>query len=571
MTKVFSRLVLMLLSCLPLFVAAQSPFSHYFQDTLKPGHRVSGSLDSTDRYISAYQSTLPDPIYQTGTLFQPEFFLGNSSTPFSKRYSSIAHVGLFYAMGSASNQPAGISYTQQVSQRMAAQFDYRRSFSNDIMRNSAFEQNTVFGSLRYVTPRYAGSLDVYFQSRKQAYNGGLLGDSLTLTDESLVFQSVSRSDADHLRKHAHLTWRNYVSFSKDSTVKTGVYVNPELRITNRRFTDGQIFGLYNNYFYDSLRTNDYRELREIHLQAGYFFHSSRLRTEVGINNRYWDYDNLNLHRDTTELQLQGILDFILSERFSFKNQLRYTLTGAQGELLYKGMIRTTLKQFTLAGTVGFERAYPQIYQRYFSGNHVNYDWNQKQLQTNLHAHVQVNYRSAKTPVKLEVQWNQLQNNAWYLDSAWRQDTITSFSMLQGKVGLDLSWRKLILQPAFQFGLATEEFLPAYQAMMRIGFRGALFKAQKLQTAIGLDLGYIGSFRLLDFDPMMHAYYFSGGNAEFTTMPKIHVFANFDLGFFRWFLRVENIEQTFVEVNQQVMGYPVAPLQLRFGFSWDLFN
>lgn len=117
-------------------------------------------------------------------------------------------------MGSASNQPAGISYTQQVSQRMAAQFDYRRSFSNDIMRNSAFEQNTVFGSLRYVTPRYAGSLDVYFQSRKQAYNGGLLGDSLTLTDESLVFQSVSRSDADQLRKHAHLTWRNYVSFQR---------------------------------------------------------------------------------------------------------------------------------------------------------------------------------------------------------------------------------------------------------------------------------------------------------------------------------------------------------------------
>jgi hypothetical protein len=56
------------------------------------------------------------------------------------------------------------------------------------------------------------------------------------------------------------------------------------------------------------------------------------------------------------------------------------------------------------------------------------------------------------------------------------------------------------------------------------------------------------------------------------MMRLHVFSQFELGFFRWYLRVENIEQTFLKTtNQEALGYPVLPLQIRIGMSWDLFN
>jgi hypothetical protein len=56
------------------------------------------------------------------------------------------------------------------------------------------------------------------------------------------------------------------------------------------------------------------------------------------------------------------------------------------------------------------------------------------------------------------------------------------------------------------------------------------------------------------------------------MPKLHFFSQFDLGYFRWFVRIENIEQLFQsETNMEAIGYPVLPTQLRFGVSWDLFN
>jgi hypothetical protein len=52
-------LFLLVTSSCQLFSVAQSPFGNYFQDTLKPGHRISGKLDSVDANLANYQHTLP--------------------------------------------------------------------------------------------------------------------------------------------------------------------------------------------------------------------------------------------------------------------------------------------------------------------------------------------------------------------------------------------------------------------------------------------------------------------------------------------------------------------------------
>jgi hypothetical protein len=54
--------------------------------------------------------------------------------------------------------------------------------------------------------------------------------------------------------------------------------------------------------------------------------------------------------------------------------------------------------------------------------------------------------------------------------------------------------------------------------------------------------------------------------------RLHVFNSYDLGFLRWNIRFENIEQLFKQSqNFTALGFPFAPFQFRFGVSWDLFN
>jgi hypothetical protein len=121
-------------------------------------------------------------------------------------------------------------------------------------------------------------------------------------------------------------------------------------------------------------------------------------------------------------------------------------------------------------------------------------------------------------------------------------------------------------------LSETTVVPTYLFAARLGFNGALFKAKKMKTAMGFDLGYTSSYQLMEYVPYMQTITFSNTTQIYAAMPKLHFFANFDLGFFRWFLRLENIEQTFQKkINFEALGYPVVPMQFRFGVSWDLFN
>jgi hypothetical protein len=133
-------------------------------------------------------------------------------------------------------------------------------------------------------------------------------------------------------------------------------------------------------------------------------------------------------------------------------------------------------------------------------------------------------------------------------------------------------KRLFFQPSITVQLSEYTVVPKLLVAARVGFNGTLFKAKKMKTALGVDLGYTSSCQLMEYVPYMQTYSFSIATNTYAAMPKLHLFANFDLGFFRWFLRLENIEQTFQKkMNFEALGYPVVPMQFRFGVSWDLFN
>lgn len=571
-----SILILMVLLATSFSGRAQMPFYHYFQDTIRPGYRISGSFDSIDTKLSLYQSTMP-------TFWRPAlepFDLSRTyvSDPVVlpvRRFSSIPHVGLRYSFGTNLSQQGGISYTQALTSNQFIQLDYTRTSSNGAIRNAAFERNWVGMTHLFRGKYYASDAELVFQGSTRGVNGGLIGD--TLTDETLPleFQDVHKANATITQRHFHIDWKNFISFTGDSLIKTGVYIAPHYRIDNRRFqeddTIGQIYGFFN---YDTLQTNDYWERSEIGTTAGYFFHTPHFAINGGLKMAYWDFDNLIRKSDTTEVGIVSDLVIDLFDAVRLQAAGSYTFVGAAGEKKLSALLSYTHAFADLNVKFLFNQSFPTNYQRAYYGNVLDYSWQNKTLISTTKLDASVRFKRKWLPVTAGASFTNVLNNPFFTGTVWRQDTLTNLSFVQTFVRANLKWKKLFFQPAVRFQSSTfGGFVPATQLSARIGFDGYLFKAKKLRATFGIDAGYTSAFTLLDYVPVMDTYVLPDTSRSYTAMPKLHAFTQFELGFFRWFIRVENIEQTFVArpVNQEALGYPVVPLQLRIGLSWDLFN
>lgn len=567
--------------------AAQSPFYHYFQDSIKPGYRVSGGFDSVDVNAASYQHTLPSFFTPGYMPFSFDQLASYRQAPLKKRFSAIPHVGLRYSMGSNAHQLGVISYTQTIDSNTFVQMDYMRHTSQGAMRNASFESNSLQAYILHRKNRYATSVDIYFNGGKRALNGGLLGDTLSSPNFALVFQEVNKgndntgttltltnSDAVYNEyRQFHVGWENYVSFTKDSLLKTGVFLNPKLQIANKRFVEnGDLTAIYGGFTYDSLETRDLWQKSDIGASAGYFFHTRPFVLNAGVNATYWRFDNLDYRSDTTELSVFGDLLVSLRSGWEWRNNGRLNLAGALGEMTLSSALSKRFYFGEITAFAKFERAYPQVYQRTYYGNNVQYTWSDKELSTQLLLGGTLKATIKKIPVYLSGMLNSFDKLPLFIDSGWRQDTLTQLSVASFSVKADVKWRSLLVQPSILVQASNEEVVPNMIANMRFGFNGAIFKAKKLKACIGLDLGYTTSYKLMSYSPLMNTYVFSSKQQYFNAMPKLHAFAQFDLGYFRWFLRIENIEQAFIRTtNFEAVGYPVLPMQLRFGVSWDLFN
>lgn len=555
---------------------AQMPFYHYFDDTIRPGYRISGSFDSLDTKLGTYQSAMPSswrPALEAFDLNRTYTSAPVSALPI--RYSSIPHVGLQYAFGSKLSQQAGIAYTQAITSEQFLQLNYIRQSGNGAMRNALYERNHFELDHLVRKKRYASQIALLFEGNTRGLNGGLLNDSL---DESLPleFQEVEKSAATLTQRYFHADWKNFFSFTKDSLIKTGFFVSPHYQVENRRYREeGDLLSVYGAVNIDTNVTNDFWQRSEIGGAAGYFFHSLHFSVNGGLKTTYWKFDNLIRHSDTLETGIVGDLVVDLFNALQLKANGSYTFVGAAGEKNLVARLSFTPSFADLNVKFSFNQSYPKNYQRSYYSNTANYTWQTKTLITTTKLEAQIRSKRSFLPLVAGISVYNTLNNPFFLNNHWRQDTLSNLSFLNLYARADLKWRKIFFQPSIRYQQSTFDFVPTLQANARIGFDGYLFKAKKLRVSIGVDLGYCSSFSLLDYIPMMDAYILPANTTlvrTYQAMPKLHVFTQFDLGFFRWFIRIENIEQAFLHnTNQEAIGYPVVPLQIRIGLSWDLFN
>jgi hypothetical protein len=566
---------------------AQSPYYHYFTDSIQPGYRISGAFDSTDLNVAPYQHTLPLSFSPTVGLFDYSTMNQTRHPQFRKRFSAIPHVGLIYAMGSNATQIGRISYTQTLDTGVYVQLDYQRSTSNGAMRNSNFEENTLEIYLAIVRTRLAATLHIYYNGGSRAFNGGLVGDSLSNAAFDLIFQEVNKgNNFSNATFNANLggatfdTYRqfqvnseNYWSFIKKTTIKTGLFIHPTLDISNRKYVENaDIAAIYQQVNYDSTKTRDFYQLSQARLFGGYFIHSKHIAFNAGLQGNYWDYDNLGHSHDTLELSIKSDLLFNLNSGWKWSSAGQLNIAGALGAFQFNSQIKKEFRQvgWNIFGAIN--RSYPLQNQRYYYGNAVAYAWDVKQLSTISVVGAELHSKFRFGQVRLQSSFSNYANLPVWIENKWRQDTLNALSI--GAVSLQTAFRmaSFFIQPTVIYQVSNLNVIPPFTAFARLGYNGTIFKAKKLKTCLGLEMGYISSYRLMDFVPQLATYSFSSSQQRFVAMPKLHAFSTFDLGYFRWFIRAENLEQLALKkVNMEALGYAVVPFQLRFGVSWDLFN
>ncbi len=564
-------LFLLVTSVCQLSGLAQSPFGNYFQDTLKPGHRISGKLDSVDANLATYQHTLPGDF--NPFLFNFSFSDLNTAwlKPQLRRFSAIPHIAFEYSMGSKLAQFGKITYTQAIDSNTFIQFDYIRNSSNGNLRNSGFERNSAQLGLMHRSKYYGTVLDVAFYGNVNQFAGGLLGDSIR-EGFALQFQEVEKSNSGNRTKEFHIDWKNYISFSKDSLQKMGLILQPRLDIKNQRYYDRDtleaIYGFYN---YDSVNTNDYWELSSLKLNGGIFYKNRGFNIEAGLGTRYWDYDNLVIHQDTTEAFGFAALNLDI-KGYSLNATANYTFVGATGETQISADANKAFRMNSFSASGSFTRQYPENYQRFYYGNNLSYSWTNKVLSTRTSLKLNWTNKNRYVPFFLQAFVENNSKIPVFIQNKWRQDTLMSLNVLGVQAGFEYSFKKLLLQGRASYRESTGDLLPNWLISGRVAYNGGLFKAKKLKTVTGIEVGYISHYQLIDFVPQMNTYTLLSTGKQFNDMMKLHFFSQFDLGYFRWFIRVENIEQTFVKpTNFEGVGYPVTSLQVRFGVSWDFFN
>lgn len=554
-------------------VEAQTVFFAPFEDSLAPGYRVSGSLDSTDwNCILQPYSNSPFRLKPSRLTSVSEYFQPFAPTFSKRRYSSIPHVGLLYAFGSAGTQTAKITYTQQTDTNHYLQFDYTKNFSNGAMRNANYDVNQFDFKWTSLYNRYAQRTELLFYSAIDGLNGGLLGDSLSNT-LGLAFQEVKKADAISEQKAVKFQSAHYWSFIQNESIKTGIFGSANVHVNNRRYTEtGDLSVLYTIVQDDSTSTMDFYQFSSVAGQAGYFFETKPFALSFGPKISQINYDNRNLHQDSVLLNMIGDVSYAFKKSVRLNSHLDINLAGALGEMTSQTQLSTDVYGWKFVANVLFERAYPNWNQRAYSGNNLVYSWGNKQLATRLKGNAGIGRSFGQQSLKVTAGIEQLTNEVLFIDKRFRQDTLTSISHIYEKVVADLHWKKMVFQPSLTFHQVSYDLIPALQFNARLGYQGTLGKRKKLQTVLGVEGAYYSGFEHTAFVPIVGTYTFSSSGTGFQPMYNVAVFGQFDLGFLRWFFRVENLEQIGNTAPQQeALGYPILPLQIRLGISWDLFN
>ena len=573
------RLFLIVL-ILPNFLFSQGNQLFTENDTIKYSHRTGGEgLDSLDMTFCSSVSTFSggglnnqNNIISTAFLFNhPGLQNFKNNSQFKKLvFSGTPHVGFSYAFGSKGIQFLHYDYQQAISKKTLLNIEGLRNSSLGFLRNSKYTDNIVSVYLRKNDTFHSMLFESNYIVKNIAVNGGITNDAL-IESQGLESLPVLKKDAKQVIKSANIKLSNYYNLLNDTLKSLGFTSKHQYEITSREYTE---IDLVSNFNINSSKTRDQYRLASIRNSFGVYTKTKGLFLDFLIQHRYWDYQNLGSHVDTSEINFTSLLEINI-KKSQLKNNFYFNIIGAGREWSNTSNLSASIKNIKIAGLLTVEQKWPDQFQRFYYSNKYDYKLNNYQLQNRLFSTITGKYDfSTSNFVQASFSNTILNNNYFFIDSTWRNDTlntivINSFS-LSGSVKLGL----FTIQPRFCLNIPTNNFnyIPKTTINSRIFIKKKMFKAKKLECILGTDIAWISSYNLMAYNYTLDVFSVQNTNKQFNQLTNLSAFLGFTLGDFRMNVRMENIGYFWNDKKNQVMeGFPIQKNFLRIGLTWDFFN
>lgn len=550
------------------------------KDTMRFSSRTGGMLlDSVDLTNAASVSTFSGGSLNTqNNVISPQFLIDkpglqnfrNQTTYKPMKFSGAPHLGFAYSFGSKGTQFLHADFQQVLPTKILLNINYDRKSSVGFMRNSTFNDNVFSLQLRKNGRFYSYLFESNYSTRLTGLNGGATSFENT-ESQGLEFLPVLNLSANSTVKSGTIKLNNYFNVLNDSIPFLFLVTKHQYEILNREFIDNQYV---KNGNIDSLSTRDQYRIASIKTAAGIAVKRKAFLIDFTVQHRYWDYLNLAKHRDTNEINLTSALQ-IKRNRFEITNDANVNLIGAGGEWSSKSSLKSTNHKIDLLASLQVEQKWPEAFQRFYFSNYYSYKLPTYQLQNRLFTTFSANYNlTSSNLVQLTYANAVLQNNYLFIDTTWRNDTLTKISINSFSANGSFTFKKLTFQPKVTISIPSKNFnyIPQTAFNARLFLKKRMFKAKKLEGMYGVDFSWVSSYKLMNYNNQLDVFIVSTTANSFHSMSNLSAFFGFSLGEFRFYARYENIGYFWNDKTNQVLnGFPIQKNFFRLGITWDFFN
>jgi hypothetical protein len=575
--------LIVILIIFPLFGQAQNRLFMPEMDSIDQTYRAGGvSLDSTDanivgqmnlRTAGGFGNTHEFDLARKMAVSPAGFAFLQHQRKANILFTALPHLGFQYAFGSYGNQALNVEFHQFYREKTHLHFNLHRVTSNGALRNSNFTLTDLNIQFFHDKEKYATHLDFYYGSYNFAENRGVEGDDL-LPFFPIEFIPVNSNSGQNEVRKVDINWQNYYRILGDSVVNQGIKFQSRYELMGRTYQERNLLGLdYDNFYIDTFTTRDQYQTASLKNGGGYYFSSHNFQLDATLNHRLWRYQNLGTFRDTNEVFIHSNLWLKLGG-IQLRNTFCLNTLGALGEL--SNTTNASLKvmeKLNISGHLLFENRLPIPHQRFYAGNNIQWQLNELNTQQIVNIGGMASYGDTNK-IMAQLDWTNVTNGLYLINNQWRQDTLGLISVgtfaLKGEIHLR-SWH-FYPSVTVRFNTTNFAFQPNFSTRNRIVYKTKLFKTQRLEFALGADVGYDTEYNHFTYNNLTGTL--DPNQSLFLTpsMMRMNVFTAIQISQFRFYIRGENIDYFWNPETNRIDGnFPIMPFFIRIGLTWDFFN
>ena len=576
--------ILFFLSMLPLMAVSQINDFCSSYDSLRSDYRIDGDMFELEQTSGFFDAAFMTPGQSSPFLSAAVFgTYGSKIHQFRTKniqhlVSPLPHIGFSYTFG------------MQGAQRLA--FEYHQVFKGDWVLNTKISNVKSIGYFRNMelgktdfeatvskkSNRYGISLTGRTSKLTRAWSGGVIDPSLLQVYAPLTLP-VYKSECNSELKYFDVQASGYFICIDSEKYKLGVAHKVNVNGENRVFDErDSLAGLYSSIYFDSISTRDQYQIGRLANISSIYYDSENLTYSLGLSSTYWNYRNMTLFRDTTELNI--IHDFhYRKKQLLFLHEASLNTIGASQMWSINNELHYDQKQwsFSLVSRIG--QKLPALFQRFYSANNTYYSNTDLRLQYYSVHSAEVSYKAGSYDLNALYQ---LQSNKgiYFFDksiSNWSNQTALSSNIIQQLfLRSNLIRQKLRWQQQYILTLSNLKkfIIPVHQLQGSIMTSLGLFKAKKLKVTLGLSYSLNSKTNVIPVIENVGVYDLLNVSDETIQNPIFNMGAmlGMEIETFRFYVKFSNMGYFWNSSTwQYIQGIYLPESTLRVGLTWDFWN